>query len=222
VPFRIDVQQPAAPLVHDGKLRLKVTLTRDEGFDGLVRLYPLYLPNGMGATSRIDLNKDKTQAVFHFDANSRVATRAWPLVIYGYGAVKGGPVWASSQLFELNVQPPFVTGSIEMAKCTQGESVDITVNLQHPRDWSGEGELKLLGLPAACEVEAVTIKPGQEKATFRVKVSDKTPVGRHKSLVCELTISIDGEPVVHRFGGGGQLRVDRPRADRNAQAKRGE
>ncbi|MFN3165506.1 MAG: PPC domain-containing protein [Phycisphaeraceae bacterium] len=222
VPFRIDVEQPAAPLVHNGKLQLKVTLTREDGYDGLVRLYPLYLPNGMGATSRVDLNKDKTQAVFHFDANAGVATRAWPLVIYGFGNVKGGPVWVSSPLFEINVEPPFVTGSIEMATVTQGGSVDITVNLQHPREWEGEGELKLLGLPAACEVEPVTIKPGQDKATFRVKVSDKTPVGRHKSLVCDLKIQVHGQPVVHRFGGGGQLRVDRPKTQRNAQAKRGE
>ena len=220
VPFRIDVVEPKAPLVNDGKLRLQVNVTREEGYDGLIRLYPLYLPNGMGATARVDLQKDQTQAIFEFDANAGVPTRDWPLVIYGFGSVKGGPVWVSSQLFSVNVEKPFVAGAIEKASCIQGEEVDITVTLQHPRDWQGEGELKLLGLPAACSAEPVKIKPGQATATFRVSVADNTPVGQNKTLMCELTINIHGEPVIHRFGTGGQLRIDRPKREREAQASK--
>lgn len=218
IPFKIDVVQPKAPLVHGGKQRLQVKLTRDEGYEEQVRLYMLYRPPGIGAPGRIDLNKTATEGVYEIDANASVPTRDWPMVIVGNGNQPGGAVWASSQLFTVKVEAPFVAGTIDGGKCTQGQGVDLIVNLEHPRDWQGEGELKLLGLPAHAVAEPITITPGQEQATFKVNVAANTPPGNHKTLMCELTITVNGEAVIHRFGQGGRLRVDRPGKD-NVQAK---
>lgn len=220
IPFKIEVIEPKAPLVHGGKMKLQIKLHRDEGYDEQVRLYMLYRPSGIGATGRVDLNKTNTEGVYEIDANASTPTRRWPMVIVGNANQRGGPVWASSQLFEVRVEEPFVTGSIGSAKAKQGQSVAIDVELQHPRNWQGEGELKLLGLPARAEAEPVAIKPGQKTARLRIDLADNTPPGQHKSLMCELTIQVNGEPVVHRFGQGGRLRVDRAKTDL-AQANRG-
>lgn len=220
IPFKIDVVQPKAPLVHGGKQRLQVKLTRNEGYEGQVRLYVLYRPPGMGATGQIDINKGQNDGIYEIDANGSLPTRNWPMAIVGYGSQSGGSVWASSQLFNIIVEEAFVTGAIDNAKCVQGQAVDVTANLEHPREWQGEGELKLLGLPAGATSEPVKIKPGQEKVTFKVQTAENTPVRNYNSLMCELVIQVNGEPVIHRFGQGGRLRVDRPFKDKDkAQAK---
>ncbi|MBX2852886.1 MAG: PPC domain-containing protein [Phycisphaeraceae bacterium] len=218
IPFKIDVIQPKAPLVHGGKKKLQVRLTRNEGYEEQVRLYMLYRPPGIGAPGRIDLNKTNTEGVYEIDANASTPSRGWPMVIIGNGNQKGGAVWASSQLFTVKVEEPFVKGTIDSAKCKQGQTTQLVVNLEHPRGWQGEGELKLLGLPAHVTAEPLKIKPGQETASFKVKVAENTPLRSYKSLMCELVIQVNGEPVIHRFGQGGRLRVDRPGKD-NAQAK---
>ncbi|MEM9020773.1 MAG: PPC domain-containing protein [Planctomycetota bacterium] len=219
IPFKIDVVQPESPLVHNGKKKLRVRLHRDEGYTEQVRMHMLYRPPGMGAPGQIALNKTDTEGVYEVDANTSTPTRDWPMVIVGYGNQQGGGVWASSQLFKVKVEPPFVAGGIEGAKCKQGQSTPLTVNLEHPRQWQGQGELKLLGLPAHAKADPITIKPSQEQAIFNISVAENTPPGMHKSLVCELTITVNGEPVIHRFGHGGRLRVDRPNKD-NAQASK--
>lgn len=218
IPFKIDVVQPKAPMVHGGKQRLQVRLTRDAGYEEQVRLYMLYRPPGMGAAGRVDLNKTETQGVYEIDANSSMPTRDWPMAIVGEGNQQGGAVWASSQLFTIKVESPFVTGTLDNTKCEQGQTAQVVVNLEHARDWQGQGELILLGLPANTQADPITITPGQEQATFQVKVADNSPTGNHGSLMCELTIQVNGEPVIHRFGQGGRLRIDRPGKD-NAQAK---
>lgn len=218
IPFKIDVIQPKAPLVHGGKKKLQVRLTRNEGYEEQVRLYMLYRPPGIGAPGRVDLNKTSTEGVYEIDANNGVPTRGWPMVIIGNGNQPGGAVWASSQLFTVNVEAPFVSGAIDNAKTQPGRAVDVLVNLEHPREWQGEGGLKLLGLPAHTTAEPVKIKPGQEAATFKVNVAENTPPRNYTSLMCELVIQVNGEDVIHRFGQGGRLRIDRPKQD-NAQAK---
>lgn len=218
IPFKIDVVQPKSPLVHGGKKRLQIKLTRNEGYAEQVRLYMLYRPPGIGAPGRIDLNKTDTEGVYEIDANTGTPPRDWPMVVVGNGNQSGGAVWASSQLFTVKVEAPFVAGTVDSTKCKQGQSAQVAINLEHPRDWQGEGELKLLGLPAGTTAEPIKIKPGQEKAAFTIKVGEKTPVRSYKTLMLELTIQVNGEPVIHRFGQGGRLRIDRPGND-NAQAK---
>jgi len=216
VPFRINVVQPRAPLVRDGKIRLQVQIERNE-YEGRMRIYQLWRPPGMGATGQIQINNDQNEVIYEVEANNSTDLRTWPMVVVGTGDTSLGAVWVSSQLFELTVEEPFVTGTLTNTTCTRGEAVDVEVALQHPRQWQGTGELRLLGLPAECAAEPITITPGQESATFRVQTADNTPTGRHQSLMCELTIQVNGEPCIHLFGRGGQLRIDRSRPQRDNQ-----
>lgn len=219
VPFKIDVVQPKAPLVKDGRMKLKVNLTRGEGYEKNVRLYMLWKPQGVGATGQVFLGKGKTEGEFDIDANGSAGTRDWPMVVVAQCDTDLGPVWVSSQLFNVKIEDPFVTGTIQKASVTRGQQIDVVVDIEHPRDWQGEGELKLLGMPKGCTFEPIKIKPGQESATFKVKTADDAQPGTHRSLMCELTIQVNGEPVVHRFARGGQLRIDKVRKPKNTQAR---
>jgi len=212
VPFRVEAIQPAAPLVREGKMNLRINVVRDEGYKGRVRLFMLWRPPGVGAANRVDVNGDQDHGLYELSAEGNAATTRWPIAVVAMGeGVEGGNVWISTQLFEVEVSEPFITGSIDLAAAEQGGTAQVVVKLEHPHKWEGEAQLKLLGLPAETNVEPVTITPGQEQAVFTVTTTDKTPMGQHKSLLCEVDIPVNGEASTHRFGMGGTLRVDRPR-----------
>jgi hypothetical protein len=42
-----------------------------------------------------------------------------------------------------------------------------------------------------------------------VKTAAKSPVGRHKTLLCRAVVMLNGEPITHTLGGG-ELRIDAP------------
>ena len=219
VPFKIDVAQPRGPLVRDGRLNLKVNLERIDGYEGRVQVYMLWRPPGIGATNRIEIKKGAAEGTYSIEANASTALRKWPMAVVAQCDTKQGPVWISSQLFEVAVEEPFVSGSIEKLACHQGDKTRITVDLEHLRDWKGKGELKILGLPAGCKVEPQTISPRQAKAQFALEVADNAQRGRHRSLMCELKLNINGQEVIHRFARGGQLRIDRKRDSTQAQSR---
>ncbi len=218
VPFRITAVEPAAPLVREGKMRLRITVERDEGYTQPIRLYMLWNPPGIGSTGRVDIPGDQTEGVFELNANGNAPIETWPIAVHGHAEATNGHAWVSTQLFDLTVEEPFVRGNIDMAACEQGQPVRMIVKLEHPRAWEGEAELKLLGLPAHASAEPVTITHGQEQAVFDITTTQETPVNQHRGVFCEVTLTVNGEPVVARATPNGTLRVDRPRPAEPAQA----
>ncbi|MEM9020058.1 MAG: PPC domain-containing protein [Planctomycetota bacterium] len=211
-PFRIEADQPAAPLVRGGKKNLRINVVRDEGYEGRVRLFMLWRPPGLGAAGRVEVKPDQDHGLYEISAERNAATNRWPLAVIAFGeGIQGGSVWVSTQLFDVSVSEPFMDGRIDMAAVQQGQTGQVVVKLQHPQAWEGEAQLRLLGLPAETSVEPVTIKHGQEQAVFTVTTSQNTPVGQHKSLLCEIEVPVNGETSTHRFGMGGTLRIDRAR-----------
>lgn len=217
-PFWVDAVQPTAPLVRGGKMELRINVTRDEGYTGRVRLHMLWKPPGVSAANRVDVSGEQDHGLYEISANGNAPLRRWPLAIVAFGDdIRGGSVWVSTQLFEVKVTEPYITGSIDMAACEQGETVQVVVKLEHPQPWEGEAQLRLLGLPAETTVQTVTVTPGMEQAVFTVNTTGQTPPGQHKSLLCEIDIPVDGEAATHLFARGGTFRVDRPRRPQNAQ-----
>jgi hypothetical protein len=44
---------------------------------------------------------------------------------------------------------------------------------------------------------------------FRIKTTEKSPPGRHTTLLCQFSITENGEPIAHTVGNG-ELRIDKP------------
>jgi hypothetical protein len=73
-----------------------------------------------------------------------------------------------------------------------------------------------MNLPANVTSPEAEITAGDSKVELTVQTTDKTPVAQAKGLFCQVTVTKDGEPIVHRVGFGGVLRVDPPSSGKKA------
>src|SRR5205085_1320115 len=64
-----------------------------------------------------------------------------------------GPLWISTQLVELEVAAPFVTGKSQMAAIEQGAAGQVTCELTQQNKFEGKAKVELLGLPANTSAE---------------------------------------------------------------------
>jgi hypothetical protein len=48
------------------------------------------------------------------------------------------------------------------------------------------------------------------EVVFPVTTEMGSPVGQHATLFCQITVTQNGEPIVHNLGHGGVLRIDAP------------
>jgi hypothetical protein len=68
-----------------------------------------------------------------------------------------------------------------------------------------------MGLPPGATADPVEFTHGTAEIAFQVKTTDGTPVGSHKSLFCQVSITQNGEPIVGTVGAS-ELQVNAPPA----------
>ena len=227
-PFKLSIVQPKVPLVQNGQMQLKVVAERKPGFTGAIHVQMLFDPPGVGS-GQADIAGDKTEALIPLNASGGAQVRKWKVAVLGSstqpdapkppegqpapapGTVPAaGPVWVSSQLAELEIAPPVVTGKIEMAATEQGKPAPVLCKLTPGTKFDGKAKLQLVGLPPNATAGELEIAAADTQAVFDVKVDAKTPPGQHNQLACVLTLMKDGEPIVQTVSSGGVLRVDPP------------
>jgi hypothetical protein len=108
------------------------------------------------------------------------------------------------------VANPAVVGKLVPAAAEQGKTV--TVHCQFEKPTEAAFTAKLDGLPPRATAPNVTVMIGAKELVFIVSVAADTPPGDHKSLVCELSGTVNGHAVVYRVGRGGSLKVSPPGA----------
>jgi hypothetical protein len=64
-------------------------------------------------------------------------------------------------------------------------------------------------LPPGATADPVEFSHGTAELTFQVKTTTGTPVGSHKSLFCQVSITQNGEPIVGTVGTS-ELQVNAP------------
>jgi len=95
-----------------------------------------------------------------------------------------------------------------MATAKQGETSSIVAEVEHLRDFDGEADVQIFGLPAHSTTPVLKLKKGLVNLDFAVATTEKTPVGQHKNLFCTVVVMKDGEAISQRVGMGGVFRVD--------------
>lgn len=208
LPFRIEIEQPTAPLVLDGTKDLKIKVHRDPGFTGNIHVeFPFRSP-GVGTRGNIQIPPDQTEGLYPLNAagNSQVGT--WPIYAIGMSDV-GGPAWSSSQLATLEIAAQYVTMEVARAGCEQGETVLVPCKVNQLNAFEGEGRVQLLGLPPNCEAEPLTFTSATQELVFRIKTTAETTAGKHRGVFCQVTIPVRGESVISSTGGF-ELQVDVP------------
>ncbi len=214
-PYSIEIVQPKVPLVRRGTMELKVKVNRQEGFNQPVQLRMLYNPAGVGSSSVVNVPADKDEGIFTLNAAAKAELRTWKIAVIGTATVGNGPLQVSSQLADLQVAESFVAFQFTMTATEQGKDADLLVKIDHLTPFEGAAKVELVGLPNEATAKPVEFTKDTKEIVFEIDTTDKTPAGRHRTLLCKVVIEQNGEPILHNLGSG-ELRVDPPLAPKPA------
>ncbi len=210
VPFKLEMIQPKVPLVRNGSINLKIVVHRDEGFDGRILVQFPFRSPGVGTSYQLEIKKGTNEINYPLNANANAQFGKWPVYVIGRGEYKG-PTWVSTQLAELEVAPPLVTMAIKKVVVVQGQSAKIVCTLTHAKPFEGEATAELIGLPPNVTVNTPQkYTKDTKELVFDVTTTDKSPVGKHRSMFVRSTIMQNGEPIVSTAGRG-ELQIVKPK-----------
>jgi hypothetical protein len=222
-PFTLEVIEPKAPLVRDGSMELKVVAKRKEGFTTPIALRMLYNPPGVSSSGDISIPEGQSEAIIPLTANGRAEINKWKIAVLGEPVPpptedaqqnrrrrrRGTGEVVSTQLATLEVAEPYLSFAFNTTAVEQGKETELAVKVTANKPFEGEAAVELLGLPLEATTAPLKLTKDTVELAFKVKTTDKSPVGRHKTLLGRATVVIDGEPVVHNLGRG-ELRIDAP------------
>jgi hypothetical protein len=209
VPFKLHIEQPKAPLVQDGQMNLKIVAERAPDFHGPIALHMLFNPPGVSSSPQVDMPGDKSEILYPLSANGGAEIRHWKICVMGESDING-PVWASTQLADLEVSPAFVNMKLAMTAVERGKPAQILCNVEQKAKFDGSATVKLIGLPAEATTADLPLTSADERLVFNVNTTAKTPVGSDGSLLCQITFTQNGEQIIQQSGMGGVIRVDPP------------
>ena len=209
LPFKLEMVQPKVPLVRDGSINLKIKVQRDEGFDAPINLQFPFRSPGVGTVTQVNIPKGASEGIYPLNAAGNAQLGKWPVYCIGNGDV-AGPAWASTQLAELEIAEPYVTMEIKRSSVELGSAGSLFCKLNHFTPFEGEAKAEILGLPPNINVPPLTFTKDTPELTFQVETNEKSPVGKHGSLFCRVTITQNGEPIVSTAGRS-ELQIIKPR-----------
>ncbi len=217
VPFKLEIVQPKVPIVRDGSMQLKVVATREEGFDGEIRIRLLNDPPGIGASRSIKIEKGKNEALIPMTANGGAQIGTHKICVLGTAGYKAGSVEVATPFADLVVEDRLVDFAFNKAAVEQGQETKVVVGLSPKRDFPGEATVQLLGLPAGATTEPIKVNKDAEEAVFDVKVAKDAKDGKHASIVARITVTQNDEPII-QTNGNIELRIDKPLPPKVASA----
>jgi hypothetical protein len=200
VPFKLDIVQPTAPLVHNGSLQIKVVATRDAGFDAPITVQFPFRPPGVGTTGSITIPQGQTEGFYPLNADGGAPVGKWPIFVIGVAEHKG-PTWVSSPMSEMEIAQPFVTFEITRTACEQGQAAQLYCKLNHVVPFEGEAKAELLGMPAEVTSEARTFTKDTTELVFPLNTTAASPAGNHKTIFAQVTVTLNGQSAVSNAGG---------------------
>lgn len=224
VPFSIEVVEPKAPLVQNGSYYIKVVAKRAAGFKGAINVYPLFTPPGTGIAGQTTIAETATECLVYCNAAPNAAARKWKTCFTAFAtstttpaghkpndpvtAVSTGTVWVSSQLFTIEVAPPFVAFAQDRAAVEQGAKTQLPCKVTVATPFDGEAVARIIGLPAKVTAPEVKLKPDAKEVVFEVSTDKTSPAGKH-GVYIQVEVTKNGEKLYHAVGGN-ELRIDVP------------
>ncbi|MGH7201929.1 MAG: PPC domain-containing protein, partial [Planctomycetaceae bacterium] len=209
VPFKLEIVQPKVPIVRDGAMQLKIVAHKKEGWDEQINVQFPFRPPGIGAASSVNMPKGQNEVLYPLNANGGAAIGKWPVYVIGSANVNGA-AWAASQLAELDIADRYVQFEITRTAVEQGQSTQLFCKITHARPFEGAAKVQLLGLPNKVTAPELEFTKDTTELVFNVTTDPTSPAGRHKNVFAQVTITENGEPVVHANVGATELRIDQP------------
>ena len=208
LPFSITIDQPKVPLVRDGTMKLKVRAQRKDGYDKNIIVRFLWKPPGITCPATMTFKGTETELEYELNANASAELGTWDIGVLAESDAGKGLMMTASPYTKLTVEEPYVSMKLTLATAKQTENIDLLADFEALREFDGQADVQIFGLPAHATTGVLKATKATESLAFPVVVSEKTPVGQHKNLFCTVTVMKDGEPIVHRVGTGGSIRVD--------------
>lgn len=223
-PFSIEVVEPKAPLVQNGSLYLKVVAKRAPGFTGPINVYPLFTPPGTGIAGQTTIPANANECLVYCNAAPNAAPRKWKTCFTAFAtttttpaghkpndpltAQSSGNLWVSSQLFTLEIAPPFVAFAQDRAAVEQGAKTQLPCKITVATPFDGEAVARIIGLPAKVTAPELKFKPDAKELVFDVTTDKTSPAGKH-GVYIQVEVMKNGEKLFHAVGGN-ELRIDVP------------
>ena len=208
-PFKVWIEEPKAPLVRGGSMNLVVKCEKDEGWDEEIRVLLLQNPPGVNSSRSVKIKKGQTEAKIPMNASSKAAIRETMISLRCIAKVGNGNIELCTPFAPIQVEEKYVSLEFIQAAVEQGKDVAFPVKVTKRKDFDGEAEVQLLGLPANSESQKLTLTKDTEELNFVIKATEKTPPGMSKNVFCRILIPENGTTVLHNVGSG-RLRVDKP------------
>jgi len=150
---------------------------------------------------------------YQLNAGGGAELRSWKIAVLGHSTVAGGQMYVSSQLADLEVAAPFVTGKIETLWVNPGKPGKLTVNLQPAKPFEGKATIRLCGLPEKVAAVEKTIAKDDQEIVFDLTVDPACSVGSCRNLFCAVDVPLNGRMIPHTIAAGGILRVVPPKKE---------
>ena len=208
LPFELQIVQPKAPIVRNGQMSLKIVAKRKAEFKGAINVQLPFRPPGLGASSSINIPADQTEAVYPMNANGNAGLGEWPIYVIGSSDYKGA-AWVSSQMASLTIAEPHIVITMHRSSTEQGNPAQVLCTIEQKTPFEGEANVQLVGIPAKTVAEPLKFTKDSKEFTFNVTTQPDSPAGKHKNIVCQVTLMVEGEPVVMRCGTT-ELQIDKP------------
>ena len=210
IPFKIEIEKPAVPLVQNGTLSLKVKAIRKEGFDAPITLRMLWNPPGIGSQPTMKIEKGQNEIYYTINANGTAQTREWKLAMMAESDAGQGQILAATALTPITVAPPYTTTKLAMAAVEQGKQGEVICNIENLKPFEGDAKIRLYGLPAKTTTTELVFNKDTKELRFPITTQKDSPKGQHKNLFCHIEIPEAGTIIPHNTGHGGVLRIDPP------------
>jgi len=208
-PFVLQIVQPKVPIVRNGQMELKVVATRKEGFKAPIKIDLLWVPPGLGASGSISIAEGQNEAVIPMNAAGNAELATWKIAVRGESNPGAGNVMVCTPFCDLKVAEMYMTLAFDQAAVEQGKETEVVVKMTKQADFPGNAKVELLGLPAQVTAAALEATKDSTDLVFKVVTAAASPAGNHNSLFCRITVTENGEPVIHNIGTG-KLRIDVP------------
>tara|TARA_R110002096_G_scaffold230531_8_gene420198 strand:- start:158 stop:2650 length:2493 start_codon:yes stop_codon:yes gene_type:complete len=208
LPFSVTIEQPKVPIVRNGTLKLKLHAKRKEGFDKKITARFLWKPPGITSPSTITFGEKDSVVEYELNASATAEINTWNVTVLAEADGGEGVMMTAAPFVKLTVEEPFVSMKLNLTTAKQGESVKMLASVSKLRDFDGQADVQLFALPSHATVPVVKIDKATTEIALPIQTDEKTPVGQHKNMFCTVTVMKEGEPIVHRVGMGGVLRVD--------------
>lgn len=211
LPFKLIVDNPQVPITRRGNMELTVRIEREEGFEGPVSLQSLYNPPGISVNNSRRIEKGQNEVTVPMTANDSAALGEWPMFLIATTGTDNGAVRMTTQPIPLQIEDSFFNFTFPKSAAEQGTDGELAVGLEITREFEGEAEIEIVGLPPGVTSSASTqkITPETTQVVFPITVAADARPGTHKTLNCRARI-VSEKGTIMETQGTGELRVDEP------------